>query len=272
MKDIRRAAVAGMFYPAGTVELKNVIQTLLNNAELNDTFENLYGVVSPHAGYVYSGLSAAYSYNALKSQEFETAVIISPSHREYFQGLSIFEGNAYETPLGMVEIDEELRKQLVGGGKYFFEGWEGHRAEHAVEVQIPFLQMIKKEFKILPIVIGDQRKLFVDHLAEGLAGIERDNVVIIISSDLSHFYTKNIAYKMDSIVADRISNMQFDELQQDLEQSNCEACGGGGIVAMLKAAHMKNFSLSKVLSRTDSGDTSGDNSSVVGYLSAVVYN
>ena len=272
MKSIRPAAVAGMFYPSGVDELKNIINSFLHVAEVEEQPGDILGVVSPHAGYVYSGLSAAYAYNLLKNSDFETAVIVSPSHREYFRGLSIYDGDAYETPLGKVEIDKELRTHLVENYPNFFESIQGHRAEHAVEVQIPFLQMIKKEFRILPVVMGDQQKLFNDNLADGLAGIDNEKTVIIISSDLSHFHTKTIAHQLDSIVAGRIANMQSDELQTDLDLNNCEACGGGGIVALLKAAELNNYKRSKILSRTDSGDASGDNSSVVGYLSAVIYN
>ena len=119
MSKIRKAAVAGMFYPGNKNELKNIINTLLDKASIAESFENIYGVVSPHAGYVYSGLCAAYAYNAIKESDFETAIILSPSHREYFQGLSIYNGDAYETPLGLVEVDTELKHTLLESSPVF---------------------------------------------------------------------------------------------------------------------------------------------------------
>lgn len=261
-----------MFYPGRKQELQNVLQTLLDRAPVDKKYDQICGVVAPHAGYPYSGLSAAYSYNVLKNYDFETAVILSPSHREYFQGMSIYHGDAYETPLGLAPIDADLREKLIDAGEYFSEGIRGHGAEHAVEVQLPFLQMVKKDFKILPVVIGDQRKLFIDKLVEGLEQIIDPKTVVVVSSDLSHFYSKDSADKLDTIIESHIREMDYNGLQEDLESKKCEACGGGGIVALLKLASRNNFKHADVLSRTDSGDSTGDNSSVVGYLSAVVYN
>ncbi|MBU1096895.1 MAG: AmmeMemoRadiSam system protein B [Ignavibacteriae bacterium HGW-Ignavibacteriae-2] len=272
MKNIRKAAVAGMFYPGSANELKSIVNSLLDKTKTKVNHNDIVGIVSPHAGYTYSGISAAHAYNVLIEKQFSTAIIVSPSHREYFQGLCMYEGDAYETPLGIVEIDKELREKLYGHSEYLQIGRSGHTSEHAVEVQLPFLQVIKKDFKILPIVIGDQRKLFVDELAKCLSQSIKENVIIIASSDLSHFYGKIHANKLDSIIERRIEDMEFDELQNDLDTKQCEACGGGGIVALLKAAKQNNYNKVKVLSRTDSGDFSGDDSSVVGYLSAVVYN
>lgn len=272
MEKIRRPAVAGMFYPANPDELLRMISSFMTKAEIEDKYDHVFGVVSPHAGYTYSGLSAAYAFNVLKGSDFETAVVLSPSHQEYFPGISVYNGDAYNTPLGNLRVDTVKREKLISGSGLIFAGIEGHRGEHAVEVQLPFLQMVKNDAAIVPVVIGDQRKKYVDELAEKLTEIADDKTVVIASSDLSHFHSKDEADKLDSIVADRISSFEYDRLQNDLEMENCEACGGGGIVAMMKSAHMKNFNKSKVLSRSDSGDVSGDNESVVGYLSAVIYN
>ncbi|MBN1300830.1 MAG: AmmeMemoRadiSam system protein B [Melioribacteraceae bacterium] len=269
---IRKPSVAGMFYPSDAVELKNLIDHFLAKAVVRGDYNNIAGIISPHAGYVYSGYSAAFAYNVLKQAEFKTALILSPSHREYFHGMSLYEGDAYRTPLGQLEIDKELQNKILEYGEHFFESFRGHGAEHAVEVQLPFLQIIKSDIKIVPVVIGDQRKSFVDELSNCLSTIISEDTVIIVSSDLSHFHKREIAERLDGIVEKHIMNFAADDLQTDLQNNICEACGGAGIVALLKAAKMKNYSKSEVLSRTDSGDTTGDISSVVGYLSAVVYN
>jgi AmmeMemoRadiSam system protein B len=271
MNEVREPAVAGMFYPDDTDELKSNINSHLDAAVLEKKYTNVFGVVSPHAGYPYSGLSAAYAYNVLKNLEFETAVILSPSHREYFRGNSIYSGDAYKTPLGELLVDTALAEEMSEINDHMLLSEKGHGIEHAVEVQLPFLQMIKDGVKILPIVIGDQNRIYIDALAEALSKIMNENRVIITSTDLSHFHSKSDADYFDTIIEKHIANFEHDALQSDLEKRACEACGGGGIVAMMKAAELCGYTKADVLSRTDSGDVSGDNSSVVGYLSAVIY-
>ena len=271
MKNIREPAVAGMFYPASPDKLKDEVRQLLDTYKPQEEFHNIVGIVSPHAGYVYSGRTAAFAFNAAAQKKYKTVVIISPSHREYFAGISIYNGDAYKTPLGEVPINKEMRYELVLDNKIIFNGINGHRTEHAIEVQIPFLQMTMNDFSIVPIVMGDQNKMFVDELAKKLAEVIDDETLIVASSDLSHFHSKEAADRLDSIVENRIADFDYEGLQNDLETGKCEACGGGGIVALMQTADLLQKKKSKILSRTDSGDVTGDNSEVVGYLSAVLF-
>lgn len=272
MKIIRKPEVAGLFYPAQPSKLKDEINLLLEIAQSDFNAEKIFGIVAPHAGYIYSGKTAAYSYNAVKKKTIKKVIIISPSHREYFPGISVYSGDAYETPLGVVEVDNELREKFIEDSKLIFSGIEGHRKEHAVEVQIPFLQMIYNDFKIVPVVIGDQQKIFIDELSQKISEITDDETLVVASSDLSHYHSHQKADLLDSIVEERIKKLQDDELQEDFEKQKCEACGGGAIVALLKAAKNKNYNKSTVLFRNDSSDTSGNFLEVVGYLSAIIYN
>jgi len=270
--NVRMPAVAGLFYPLDATELSEQITNLLDSNKLDKKFNNILGIVVPHAGYIYSGKSAAIAYNVLKeNNDFETAIILSPSHHEYFSGISIFDGDFYRTPLGDVPINKELATEIVNLSKTITFSNKGHKKEHALEVQLPFLQMIKKEFNIVPIVIGDQSAEFIQDLSNVLAQIYDGRIILIISSDLSHFHSKKKAFELDKIVVDRINNMEFPELYNDLANNNCEACGGGGIVALLECADIIGDYKAEVLSHTHSGDVSNDNSSVVGYLSAVIY-
>ncbi|MDY0082650.1 MAG: AmmeMemoRadiSam system protein B [Ignavibacteriaceae bacterium] len=268
---IRHQQVAGYFYSADKKKLQKDISLLLQSAKTEKSFNKIFGIVSPHAGYVYSGKTAAYVYNLLKEKNYKTVIIISPSHSEYFSGISIYDGDAYQTPLGIVEIDQPMSERLIENSKIIFRGIQGHRKEHALEVQIPFLQSVLKDFKIVPVVMGDQSKMFIDHLAERIAFAADDYTLVVASSDMSHFYDSEKANVLDSVIEKRINEFDFEQLLKDLDNKKCEACGGGPIAAMMKAASLKNINKSLVISRSDSGDITGDKSEVVGYLSAVVY-
>ncbi len=268
---VREPAVAGMFYPASPSKLKAELQLLLDKSKPTKNFENISAIVVPHAGIVYSGKTAGFAYNLIKDKDFETVIIISPSHREYFPGCSIYSGDAYKTPLGEVFVNREVRERLIENNENIFSGIEGHRAEHALEVQIPFLQMVLKDFTIVPIVMGDQSKLYVDELAEALASINNEKTLFVASSDLSHFYPADHADRLDSKVEERINSFDYTGLIKDLESRSSEACGGGCIATAMKASSINGIKKSKVLYRNTSAETSGDRSEVVGYLSAVIY-
>lgn len=268
---IRPAAVAGYFYPGDPIKLLSQINKYLSQVVSKISTNKIFGIVSPHAGYQYSGLTAAYAYNILSDKFIENVIIISPSHREYFPGCCIYAGDAYSTPLGIVEVNKEMSHIIVEGSKNIFFGANGHKLEHALEVQIPFLQSVLSDFSIIPIVIGDQSKIFVDELAEQLAKVVDEKTIIVASSDMSHFYSAEEANRLDSVVEENINQFNYDGLQTALDEKKCEACGGGPIVSLMKAASMKGYKNSIVLHRSDSGDETGDKSEVVGYLSAVIY-
>jgi AmmeMemoRadiSam system protein B len=268
---IRHQQVAGYFYPADKEKLQRDISLMLETSKPKNVYNKIFGIVSPHAGYVYSGNTAASAYNLIKGKNYKTVIVISPSHSEYFPGISIYDGDAYETPLGIVELNQQMIDKLVDNTKIIFRGQQGHRKEHALEVQIPFLQSVLKDFKIVPIVMGDQGKMFVDELAEKISKVVDDETLVVASSDMSHFYSSEEADRLDSVVERRINDFDFEGLLKDLEARKCEACGGGPIGVMMKAASKKNINKAVVINRSDSGDIIGDNSEVVGYLSAVVY-
>jgi MEMO1 family protein len=271
MNKIRKAMVAGYFYPSDSGKLSDEIDTLLSISNPGISLQNITGIIAPHAGYIYSGRTAAFAYNLLKEKKIDKVIIISPSHREYFQGICIYNGNGYETPLGIVETDVELADKIIKEQRIIYKGIEGHREEHAIEVQIPFLQKVLNEFKIVPIVMGDQGRLFIDELSNRIYQVADQSTLIVASSDLSHYYSKTEADKLDSVIENDINQFNFEGLQNDLEQKTGEACGGGPIVAMMKAASLMNKKNARVLNRSNSGDTTGDYNGVVGYLSAAIY-
>ncbi len=271
MSAYRQPAVAGLFYSAGYWKLKKEIQQFFDNVTGGKNFDNIIGIISPHAGYIYSGQTAAYAYSLLKGKNFNNIIIISPSHREYFPGISIYDGDGYETPLGKIPVNKELTCEITKQSKIIFKGKEGHGSEHGIEVQLPFLQCVFEDFKIVPIVMGDQSKMFIDELAEKLSTVVNEETLLIASSDLSHYYPVKEANQKDTFLAEKLSQFKFEELYLDFQNKKCEACGAGPILAVMKTASLINRRKSVVLHRSNSGDVSGDYNEVVGYLSAVIY-
>ncbi|MFA6597003.1 MAG: AmmeMemoRadiSam system protein B [Ignavibacteriaceae bacterium] len=271
MKENRPPYFAGAFYPEHPVALQHEVQKMLQAAQHDFLFPNLHTIVAPHAGYVYSGLTAAYAYNSVKGKKYSTVIILSPSHQEYFPGISIYDGDAYETPLGLVPVNHDVSDLLAKSSKRIFRGKEGHRSEHAIEVQLPFLQLVLNDFTIVPIVMGDQDEVFVESLAESLSSVLNDETLVVVSSDLSHYHSQKKANLLDAAVAQRIETLDYNGLASDLRLGKSEACGGGLILAALKAVENKKNS-AKVIHRTTSGEVSQDYTQVVGYLSAAIYN
>jgi AmmeMemoRadiSam system protein B len=269
---IRRAAVAGMFYPSGSDELITDIENLFFEVHPTPLDGLVFGLVVPHAGYMYSGLTAAYGYSLLAGKKFDTVVVISPSHREYFEGISIYSGSAYQTPLGALTVDEELRETIVNNETLIFPNESGHGSEHAVEVHLPFLQYLRCTQKFLPVVMGDQRKEFCLLLAARLAqALKGRSALVIASSDLSHYHPYREANKLDQTICDDIASFNPEKLTDDLDTERGEMCGGGPVIAMLHATRLLGATRAKILHHCNSGDVTGDRDAVVGYLSAAIY-
>lgn len=266
---VRQPAVAGLFYPDIRSVLNRDLEDLLDQAKSHSLGGRLCGLISPHAGYMYSGLTAATGYKTVMGNSFDTIVVVGPSHREYFDGISIYPGDGYETPLGTVLMNDEMRSQLVSFHKKITLSTIGHRAEHSVEVQLPFLQKVIERFSFVPIVMGDQRRdycmLLGDALAKACAG---RNVLLVASSDLSHYHTSKTAERLDRLVIEEVERYDAPALMEMLEMEKVEACGGGPIVAVMNAARAMGARRSRILSYSNSGDITGDRSAVVGYLSA----
>ncbi|MDZ7290143.1 MAG: AmmeMemoRadiSam system protein B [candidate division KSB1 bacterium] len=278
-EDIRAPAVAGMFYPEDAAELRRTVEMLLQQAEIKTTAKSVVATVAPHAGYIYSGPVAAHTFKMLQScyppsaeEKFRspTVVVIAPSHREAFPFVSVFTGRAYRTPLGDVPVARDFAEALVASDQHFVAAWEGHRGEHALEVELPFLQVIWPEFRLVPVVMGYQDWELCKRLGENLARLASASPVFIVaSSDLSHYYPYNQAVKIDERFIKQLQAFTPEALHQALENGICEACGGGPIVAAMIAAKNLGADTVEVLRYQNSGDVSGDRSGVVGYVSAV---
>lgn len=271
--QVRKPAVAGMFYSGQKDNLTREISIFLENSSLVNEAKKVYGLVAPHAGYLYSGGVAARAYRQIVGKQFDVIVVISPSHRIYFEEISVFNGAAYSTPLGEIAIDKTLAQAITQQHDQIIYSDMGHDIdEHALEVHLPFLQVVLEDFKLVPIVMGNQDRGNIEILTKALTETLKDkNVLIVGSSDLSHYYSHSKATVMDNVIVDSVSNYEEDKLYDELQEGICEMCGSGPVITTMKACRNLGAEKSKVLLYRNSGDVTGDRSQVVGYMSAMFY-
>lgn len=271
-EDTRHPAVADMFYPGDPEVLDRELDRMLSESEAGDLPGDIRALVSPHAGYMYSGSVAASGFRNLRPDTYEIVAVICPSHRDVFHGISVFNGRGYETPLGLVPVASDYASALIAQSEDIFSSWDGHQLEHALEVQLPFLQKTLNDFSVIPIVMGDQDYETCKLLARSLQTVLKDEPTLIVaSSDLSHYHPYDIARKIDGTTIRLLEAFDETELMQGVVNGDCEACGAGPIVATMMAAKQSGANRVKVLDYKNSGDVTGDYSAVVGYLAAVLY-
>ncbi len=271
---IRRSPIAGTWYPGQPGALAQTVREMLATEEPVQPLGELVALVSPHAGLRYSGPVAAAGYRLLEQYRFDTAVLLGPSHFVHFEGASVFARGAFETPLGQVPIDEALAEAIRARYSQARFMIEAHHREHCLEMQLPFLQVLDPEISIVPIVMGDQNRANVEALAGALGDAVADaskRVLLIASSDLSHFKSARVASTLDGQVAGLVEKFEPERLMDLVEGNREHACGGGPIVAVLMAARALGASTARVMHYGDSGDVTGDKGDVVGYLSAAVF-
>jgi AmmeMemoRadiSam system protein B len=268
--SIRKSIIAGSWYPGNANTLRREIQKYLDGAEPPEVKGKTAALVSPHAGYIYSGPVAAYGYKILKKGEFDRVVIVGPSHRAYFRGVALFGEGGFETPLGVVETDADLSASLAGTAEAIRTMPDAHVQEHSIEIQLPFLQIVLGGFRFVPVLMGDQSRSVCEVLARAIAPALADGKTLLVaSSDLSHYRPYDSAVKIDRVVLNRIEGIDAEGLLDDLESGRAEACGGGPVAVAMMVAKRLQAGNSKVLKYANSGDVSGDRSGVVGYVSAV---
>ena len=276
----RQPSVAGQFYPAEKNELNKMLEDIFSEAEPKRT-ENALAVISPHAGYVYSGTVAASSFNQVDTEkEYENIFIIASSHRAYYEGASIYHIGNYLTPLGEVKVNIGLTKKLCDENKLFSYVPKAHISEHSLEVQLPFLQYkMKKEFQIVPIVIGTQSEKDCKKMAEILKPYFNDNNLFIISSDFSHYPAYEEANKLDISTANAIISNSPDDFMKVVKDKNNDnvtnlatrACGWSSVLTLLYITENNPEIEYTLIQYKNSGDTDfGDKNRVVGYNSIAV--
>jgi AmmeMemoRadiSam system protein B/AmmeMemoRadiSam system protein A len=264
-----------MFYPADPAQLGAMVDRFLAQAKVPQV-PGVIAIVAPHAGYQYSGAVAAHSYALLKGRKPQRVVVIAPSHYEAFGFSSVYDGDAYSTPLGRVPVDRDFVKRLVHLAPSIRLSALGHtpsgdKREHSIEVQLPFLQRVLGEFRLVPIIMGDQSWEQCRALGLALAKLSQgSDTLIVASSDLTHYRTYDDDVRLDHKTLKAIEQWDYLGMSLNFEQQNWEACGGGPIIATMIAAERLGANKAQVLKYANTGDVTGDHSRVVGY-SAIAF-
>ena len=265
---IREPAVAGQFYPESSTQLEAMIGTMLDKKAEK---EDVIGLLSPHAGYIYSGPVAGAAISKIKFRD--TFIILGPNHTGKGKPLSIMTRGAWKTPLGEVQIDSELGGRLLATSSYLQEDSGAHQHEHSIEVQIPFLQYFKNDIEIVPIALAYSTGEIYKQIGKEIANAIKDSnkgVVIIASSDMTHHESQESARRKDTQAIEAILDLNEDELLKRVGELNISMCGYAPAISLISAAKELGATQAELVKYQTSGDTTGDYSSVVGYAGIII--
>jgi AmmeMemoRadiSam system protein B len=270
MAPIRKPAVAGSWYPDDPVRLTAAVDSYLEAAGGSPPdLEPTLALIAPHAGLMYSGHVAAHAYRYLRHRRVDIIVLAGPSHFVGFDGVAIYARGGFDSPLGVAQIDEGCASELLRTTPVIREHETAHTREHSLEMQLPFVRRLAPDARIVPLVVGWQTEATARRLGDALASVLRGkNALLVASTDLSHYNDAQTAAAFDRVVIEHVERFDPDGLQRALDLRPEHACGGGPMVAVMRAARALGAREARVLKYADSGDISGDKSSVVGYLAA----
>ena len=270
---VRPSAVAGTWYPGDPGALRAAVDGHLAEAGPAPAGD-VVALIAPHAGLVYSGPVAAHAYRAVTGHPYDVVLLVGPSHYHGFEGVAIWPAGAFETPLGRVAVEAGVADRLLASPVVGTHP-AAHDREHALEMQLPFLQEVLPDVPIVPLLFGYQERPTIEALSEALveacAGL---SPLLVASTDLSHYFDAARAAALDQVVVDHVARFDADGLLAEYDRyplndrGRYVACGGGAAVAVMRAAARLGADRARVLRRADSGDVSGDKSAVVGYLAA----
>jgi len=268
----RPSILAGTWYPGNAVTLKKAVQGYLSRAKAHPLHGTLKALIVPHAGHMYSGPVAAHAYRLLRGKNFKRIILVGPSHRMRFKGVSVNLQTGYETPLGIVPVDMEMARRIMDTGSHMSWIKKAHAVEHSLEIQLPFLQTVLNDFRIVPILMGRQDLGTCFSLADSLVrilGSSRDTL-LLASTDLSHYHSYAQAKNLDRQFIGHVQRFDPQGLSSALISGACEACGSGPTITIMLAARKLGANRSVILNYANSGDVTGDHGRVVGYLSAAL--
>jgi AmmeMemoRadiSam system protein B len=274
---VRPPAWAGAFYPGEPAELKQTVTALLDEAPVRQQQGQLMGLIVPHAGYIYSGATAAVAYKLLRSLAVRTVLVLAPSHAVLVEGVSVYNGDYYATPLGNVPVDTALVQRLATISPLIHLSVKGHaasgdRAEHSLEVQLPFLQVaLPQPFQIVPMVFHDYRQKVCKLLGNALAQVWQEDMLVVASSDLYHGYSYPGCHSSDERTLQAIQAQDVDRFCEGIEAELYQACGAGPIAALLYCCTSTGANKVSLLHHTTSADITGKKGDwTVGYASLSV--
>ena len=281
-ETVRSPAVAGSFYPDSPQVLSAQVGKFIDDASLKETNGELIGLIVPHAGYVYSGHVAGYAYKQLMGQSFDTVVLVGLSHRYPIDTAAIYARGAFRTPLGDVQIDEDLAAEIMRLNSEIIDLPPAHANEHSLEVQLPFLQYLLSDFRIVTILLQDDSPENVIPLSHAIAEAIGDRSCLLIgSTDLCHYPAYEEARKSDQVVIEAIGHFDPDYLRnqmdgymqrQPVQNLHCMMCSTGAIYTTMSAAKALGANRIEVLEAANSGDVPiGGRDQVVGYMAAGIY-
>jgi AmmeMemoRadiSam system protein B/AmmeMemoRadiSam system protein A len=265
---IRNPVVSGQFYPASPSQLKAMIEGMVDEKAAK---EEVIGLVSPHAGYIYSGRVAGAVISQIKFKD--TFIIMGPNHTGMGKPCSIMTEGRWKTPLGEVEIDSELGTRILSSSSYLQEDFAAHQYEHSIEVQIPFLQYFKPDIRFVPIILAYSSGAIYKEIGREIAKAIKDSgkeVVIIASSDMTHYEPQESAQRKDMHAIEAILDLNEDELLRRIYELDISMCGYAPTVSLISAAKELGATGAELVKYQTSGDTSGDYTSVVGYAGIII--
>jgi AmmeMemoRadiSam system protein B len=274
---IRPAAVAGTWYPGRADALTRDVDDFLAAAGEGPAGD-VRAIIAPHAGLMFSGPVGAYAYKAAASGDFDVAVLVGPSHFAAFEGAALWPDGAFECPLGLVPVDVDGARALSASPLVHARP-AAHSREHSLEMQLPFLKRLFPRLPIVPVLIGYQRRATIEGLAAAIASaFAGRRALLVASTDLSHYFDAATAGTLDARVQQRVSDFDpegllalFEEYPEG-ERGRFVACGGGAAIAVMMAARSLGADAGRVLKYAHSGEVSGDNDGVVGYMAAALGN
>ena len=270
-QGVREPALAGTWYPASPEKLRGQLTEFLSKASSEPVQGEVIGLVVPHAGYMYSGQVAAFGYKHLQGTNFKRVILIGPSHHVGFKGIAVDLQSGYRTPLGTTPVDKDFVNELLGTSSQIRSLPDAFTREHSLEIQVPFLQSVLKEFSIVPLLMQVSDDVTCATLAEGLSKTikkKQGKTLILASTDLSHFHSGDKAKLLDHHFIEGLRAFDPKGLLRSMSRGECEACGGGPTVAAMLAARGLGADQAIVLRYANSGDVTGDYKRVVGYASA----
>lgn len=267
---VRKPAVAGQFYSSSTQGLKNQIEPLVDKKQEK---LNVIACMLPHAGYMYSGEVAAKTVSRINIKD--RVILLGPNHTGYGKEFSIMTEGTWQTPLGEVKIDSVLARQILSRSKHLEDDILAHTYEHSLEVELPFLQYFKADFKIVPIVVLSEQLNLLKEIGQEIASAIldsnlKDSTMIIASSDMTHYEPQEQAQKKDQEAIRAILELNADKLMEKIRRLNISMCGFAPTIVMLTAAKQLEAKTSQLVKYQTSGDVTGDTSSVVGYAGIII--